>query len=96
MSFLNIGLYGLALERGHAGAFDKIKSSCKTIKGLRDEYQRLKEIYLLSLVKPRKILKDSFQFLELKRNNIKVIKPNKNVIEMVQMLNRITLNYTSR
>ena len=36
MSFLNIGLYGLALEREHAGAFDKIISSCKTMKGLTE------------------------------------------------------------
>ena len=35
MSLLNIGLYDLALERGHAGASEKITSSCKTIKRLK-------------------------------------------------------------
>ena len=37
MSLLNIGLYGLALQRGHAGAFEKIISSCKTMKGLKEK-----------------------------------------------------------
>ena len=69
MSLLTIGLYGLALERRHAGEFEKIISSCKTMKGLREksnEHQGLKEIYLPRLEKPRKILEDSFQLLELK------------------------------
>ena len=33
MSLLNIGLYGLVMERGYAGAFKKIIASCKTMKG---------------------------------------------------------------
>ena len=92
MSLLNIGLYGLALERGHAGAFKKIISSCKTMKRLKDksnEHQGLKETYLASLEKPRKILEDTFHFLELKGKCVKVFKPNKNVNEVVQTLNRI-------
>ena len=46
MSLLNIGLYGLSLERGHAGAFKKTISWCKTMKGLGEksnEHQGLKE-----------------------------------------------------
>ena len=92
MSLLNIGLYGLALERGHAGAFKKIISSCKTMKRLiykSNEHQGLKETYLASLDKPRKILEDTFHFLELKGKCVKVFKPNKNVNEVVQTLNRI-------
>ena len=92
MSLLNIGLYGLALERGHAGAFEKIISSCKTMKRPRDksnEHQGLKETYLASLEKPRKVLEDTFHFLELKGKRLKVFKPNKNVNEVVQTLNRI-------
>ena len=61
------------------------------MKGLREkssEYQRLKETYLASLKKPRKILEDVFQFLELKANSLKVFRPNKNVNEVVQTLNR--------
>ena len=92
MSLLNIGLYGLALERGHAGAFEKIISSCKTMKRPRDksnEHQGLKETYLASLEKPRKVLEDTFHFLELKGKRLKVFKPNKNVNEVVQTLNRM-------
>ena len=85
MSLLNIGLYGLALERGHAGAFKKIISSCKTMKRLKDksnEHQGLKETYLASLEKPRKILEDTFHFLELKGKCVKVFKPNKNLMKL--------------
>ena len=92
MSLLKIGLYGLALEREHAGVFEKILLSCKTTKGVREksnEYQRLKEVYLASLEEPRKILEDSFQFLELKGNSVKNLKPNKNVNEVIQTLNRV-------
>ena len=91
MSLLNIGLYGLALERGHAGAFEKIISSSKTLKGVREksnEHQGLKETYLASLEKPRKIPDNTFQFLELKGNSVKVFKPDKNVNEVFQKLNR--------
>ena len=35
------------------------------------------------------ILEDTFQFFELKGNSVKVFKPNKNVNEVVQTLNRI-------
>ena len=38
--------YGFVLERGHTSAFEKIISSCKTMKGLREksnEHQGLKE-----------------------------------------------------
>ena len=92
MSVLNIHLYGLALEKGHASAFEKVISSCKTMKGLKEktnEHQGLKEIYLASLEKPRKVLGDSFQFLELNGNSVKVFKPHKNLNEVVQTLNRI-------
>ena len=92
MSLLNIGLYGLALERGHAGAFKERISSCETKKALREksnEHQGLKQTYLASLEKPRMILEDTFQFLALKGNSIKVLKPNKNVNEVVQTLNGI-------
>ena len=97
MSLLNTGLYGLALERGHTGAFEKIISSCETKKALREksnEHQGLKQTYLASLEKPRKILEETFQFLALKGNSIKVFKPNKNVNEVVQTLNRIELLIT--
>ena len=92
VSLLNIGLYGLALERGHAGAFEERISSCETKKALREksnEHQGLKQTYLASLEKPRMILEDTFQFLALKGNSIKVLKPNKNVNEVVQTLNGI-------
>ena len=92
MSLLNIGLYGLVIERGYAGAFKKIISSCKTMKGLREksnDHQGLKEKFFASLEKTRQILEDTFQFLELKGSNIKVFKLNKNINGMVQMLNRI-------
>ena len=62
------------------------------MKRLRDksnEHQGLKETYLASLEKSRTILEDTFQFLELKGNSVKVFKPNKNVNEVVQTLNRI-------
>ena len=57
MPLLNIGL-----ERRHAGAFEKIILSCKTMKRLRDksnEHQGLKETYLASLLKqfPLNLLK---------------------------------------
>ena len=82
----------MALERGHAGAFEKIISPSKTMKGLREksnEQQGLKETYLASLGKPRNIPEDTLQFLELKGNSLKVFKPDKNVNEVVQTLNRI-------
>ena len=68
MSLLNIGLYGLALQRGHAGAFEKIISSCKTMKGLKEksnEHQWLKGTYLASLEKSRKI---SVSWIERKQH----------------------------
>ena len=82
----------MALERGHAGAFEKIISPSKTMKGLREksnEQQGLKETYLANLGKPRNIPEDTLQFLELKGNSLKVFKPDKNVNEVVQTLNRI-------
>ena len=60
------------------------------MKRLRDksnEHQGLKETYLASLEKSRTILEDTFQFLELKGNSVKVFKLNKNVDEVVQTLN---------
>ena len=58
------------------------------------EHQGLKEIYLASLEKSRKIFEDSFQFLELKGNSVKVFKSNKNVNEGVETLNKIELLIT--
>ena len=49
----------------------------------------MKETYLASLGKPTNIPQDTFQFLELKGNSLKVFKPDKNVNEVVQTLNRI-------
>ena len=43
MSLLNIGLCGLALERGHAGVFEIIIVSCKTMKGLEKNLMSLKD-----------------------------------------------------
>ena len=62
------------------------------MKGLREksnEQQGLKDTYLASLGKTRNISEDTLQFLELKGNSLKVFKPDKNVNEVVQTLNRI-------
>ena len=61
----------------------------KRLREKSNKHQGLKETYLASLEKPRKILEDTFQFLELKGNSVKVFKPNKNVNEVVQTLNRM-------
>ena len=60
-----------------------------TIKRNYIRMKGLKEICFVSLEKPRKILEDSFQFLEQKGNSIKDFKPNKKVNEVAQTLNRI-------
>ena len=58
--------YGFALERWHTSAFEKIISSCKTMKGLREkqnEDQGLKETYLQVYRNQGRYLKSHFSFL---------------------------------
>ena len=91
MSVLNIGLQGLALDRDHAGVFENVLSSCKTMNSVRskvDQHVGLKEYYSKSIAKPRRILESTFSVLELKGIPFKVFEQlhdEKEVVQVIQL-----------
>lgn len=94
MSLLNLGLQGLATERDHVGEFENIIKSCSSMKTLREkakQQQGVKEMYLESLHAPINILESTFQLLELKGKPIKIFKPNRDVKEVINALQKVSL-----
>ena len=68
MSIPNIEMQGLALERDRLGPFETVIKSCKSMKEIRakaTKHQGLSEAYQTSLETSRKVLKSSFQAIEL-------------------------------
>ena len=98
MSVLNIGLQGLALDRDHAGVFENVLSSCKTMNSVRskaDQHVGLKEYYLKSIAKPRRIIESTFSELELKGIPFKVFEQLRDEKEVVDVLHKIEPLITS-
>ena len=98
MSVLNVGLQGLALDRDHAGIFENVISSSKTMNSVRsqaDQHVGLKEYYLNSIEKPRRIFESTFAELELKGISFKVFEQLCDEEEVVDVLHKIQALITS-
>ena len=93
MSILNIGLQGLALERDGAGAFEKVISSCQSMKSLRakDElHHGLRNAYLSSVESCRRLLEYCFSQLSLKGRNSKFFNPKTKLMKFFKPSFKLT------
>ena len=94
MSLLDMDLQGFPLQKDHAGKSEKMLTSCKTMKSIREKaqhQQELKEAHMASIENARKEIENSFSILELKGKKVKAFLPTGNSKEVVDALKDIDL-----
>lgn len=102
-SIPNIGLQGLALKRDNAGPFEKVLTSCRSMKNYEKQgrattmclFQCLKEVHWASLQNLIKIAELSFEQLDLKGKRFNIFQPNRDASVLIDALSLIEPKITA-